>query len=364
MVPRKPSRTKIFISYSHQDAAWLERLRVHLKPLEPDCGADIWDDTRIQSGARWREEIRRALESAGVAILLVSADFLASDFIASNELPPLLKAAEEEGTVILPLILSPSGFKRHQALSEFQAFNDPSRPLINMSKGGQEALFEKVAERVVALSGAPPHTLQRKAQARRSETTKRFADRGQPDQIKVDAGLPHRGGGEMKSNSPAQEDATAGGRPSAVREKRIGTWPVIAAIGLAAVVVSMAIVARHFKGTEGMPDQPRSSIPAPRSGQGQMPPNMVKVIIENGGAAGVLNDSLNIHIDGIKFDKGSNQYLVSFRITSARFNDLKFSDRKASAENAYFYPADGKFEIKLLSVEEDLAEFSVEERVN
>ena len=70
----------VFISYSHADRKWLERLQVHLRPLIRDSIADIWDDTRIKPGDSWQLEIRKALESASVAVLLISADFLASEF--------------------------------------------------------------------------------------------------------------------------------------------------------------------------------------------------------------------------------------------------------------------------------------------
>ena len=143
-------RNRVFISYGHADIEWLERLRVHLKPLEREGIVDIWDDTKIQAGALWKEEIKRALDSARIALLLISANFLASDFILDNELPPLLAAAEKGGTIILPLIISPSRFAKTESISRFQAVNHPTEPLTSMSRNEQEELFVKVTQDIEA----------------------------------------------------------------------------------------------------------------------------------------------------------------------------------------------------------------------
>lgn len=137
-------RSQVFISYSHKDHKWLERIQVHLRPLERENRIERWDDTRIQPGSQWRIEIKRALERARVAVLLVSADFLASDFIQDDELPPLLTAAQEGGAVVLPIIVSPSLFERSR-LAAFQAVNPPSSPLIQMSSAKRERLFAVLA---------------------------------------------------------------------------------------------------------------------------------------------------------------------------------------------------------------------------
>src|SRR3954470_17624379 len=86
MTSSPPPRTKVFISYSHADRTWLERLKWHLKPLVREGRLDCWDDTRIRPGDDWKREIRTALEKAQVAVLLISARFFASDFIDKNEL--------------------------------------------------------------------------------------------------------------------------------------------------------------------------------------------------------------------------------------------------------------------------------------
>jgi hypothetical protein len=140
-------RTRVFISYSHADVKWLKRLQLHLRPLERD-GALVWDDTRLKAGSRWREEIRQALDETRVAVLLVSAAFIASDFINTDELPPLLKAAEEDGAIILPVIISASRFDRMESLSRFEAVNDPRKPLAKLPTAAREEMLDKVARAV------------------------------------------------------------------------------------------------------------------------------------------------------------------------------------------------------------------------
>ena len=126
-------RQTVFVSYSHRDRKHLDRLRVHLRPLERQGLIDLWEDTRLQSGTRWRDEIGDAIARCKVAVLLISADFLASAFIVENELPPLINAARSNGVIIFPIIISPCRFTKTQVVSEVQAVNDPERPLSLLS---------------------------------------------------------------------------------------------------------------------------------------------------------------------------------------------------------------------------------------
>jgi internalin A len=88
-------RNQVFISYSHDDQHWLERFRVHLKPFERNKML-VWADKKITAGEMWREEIERALRSTRVALLLVTPNFLASDFIIYNELPVLVRPRKKK----------------------------------------------------------------------------------------------------------------------------------------------------------------------------------------------------------------------------------------------------------------------------
>lgn len=148
MVPQSQQRHQLFISYSHSDVRWLRRLQTHLRPLERDCQIHIWDDTKISAGAHWRAEIRDAITNCKAAVLLVSPEFLASDFIAQDELPSLLTAAQQSGTRIFPVILSASRYLHMPSLSQFQAVNDPSKGLIGLSRTKQDAILVRVSESI------------------------------------------------------------------------------------------------------------------------------------------------------------------------------------------------------------------------
>jgi internalin A len=139
-----PERDQLFISYSHVDREWVVRLQKMIRPLVRSEALRLWDDSQIPAGAKWKVEIEKALASAKVALLLVSDDFLASEFVINKELPPLLRAAEAEGLRILWVCLGPC-FYEATPIHEYQAVLPPGEPLEAMSPVQQKAALKTIA---------------------------------------------------------------------------------------------------------------------------------------------------------------------------------------------------------------------------
>lgn len=157
-----PARTTIFVSYCHRNKRWLDRLKVHLKPYDRRGDLDLWDDSKIDPGDRWHAAISDAIDRAAASVVLISADFLASDFVAVHELPKLLHRAERAGARILPIFVEPCELTSHPELASFQALNSPNKPLAEASRVEAERVLVRAVEVIGKLlaskSGVtPPH---------------------------------------------------------------------------------------------------------------------------------------------------------------------------------------------------------------
>jgi hypothetical protein len=142
----KPVRDGVFISYSHNDIQAFNELNKMLAPVCKEL--NIWHDNMIEPGAQWRAEIKRGLASAKAAILLVSPDFLVSDFIQKNELPPLLEAARADGCRILWIKLKEC-LVRRTAIEDYQALY--SKALMNLTDNERNEALCGIAEKICDL---------------------------------------------------------------------------------------------------------------------------------------------------------------------------------------------------------------------
>jgi hypothetical protein len=158
----------VFICYAHADnrdenvkLRWLDRLLEFLHPLVRQHHLTTWSDRDVKIGERWHRRIQFQLEVSRAILLLISPAFLASEYIATSELPVLLKNAADRGSTILPLIISPCLYEEAifkfpdptvgpdiLKLSSLQASNPPSRTLIEMSEAEQNRTLLRVARRL------------------------------------------------------------------------------------------------------------------------------------------------------------------------------------------------------------------------
>ena len=98
---------KAFISYSHKDEAALGRLHIHLAVLRREGRIDEWFDREILTGGDIDAEIAERLESSGLLLLLVSPDFLASDYCVEREMERALERHRSGEARVVPIIVEP-----------------------------------------------------------------------------------------------------------------------------------------------------------------------------------------------------------------------------------------------------------------
>jgi CheY-like chemotaxis protein len=141
-------RDKVFISYSHKDPRALDELITMLVPAMRTGKLDPWSDTKIPPGAKWEDEIKFALGAAKVAVLLVTQNFLASDFIAKDELPPLLKAAKSDGVTIFWIYWGSCLYKETE-IAQYQAAHDVTKPLSQLTKPKRQQALRQICEKLI-----------------------------------------------------------------------------------------------------------------------------------------------------------------------------------------------------------------------
>jgi internalin A len=140
-------RDQVFISYSHRDKKFMEELLTHLKPLLRSGSVKAWSDQQIATGSQWFDEIQTALQQASAAVLLVSPDFLASDFIHEHELGPILKEAEKGGVRVLWVPIQASNYKATD-LEKYQAVSPPDVPLGLLGKAERNQAWVRVCQEI------------------------------------------------------------------------------------------------------------------------------------------------------------------------------------------------------------------------
>lgn len=140
-------RKSVFLSYAHEDLKWAKELLSFLAPWIRNKRVDLWDDSRIRMGDDWRKVIEEAVAEAAVAVLLVTKDFLASEFIMRHELPLLLRRARNKELRLAWIAVGYAAVETTE-LSRFQAVNDPGRPLEALKGAQRDKVMTEVAKAI------------------------------------------------------------------------------------------------------------------------------------------------------------------------------------------------------------------------
>ncbi|MCB0211494.1 MAG: SIR2 family protein [Anaerolineae bacterium] len=142
------SQPSIFISYSQKDDAAKDKLLSHLGVLQRAGLISLWSADQIGAGDEWAQAIDQAIARAKVAILLISANFLTSDFILSQEVPKLLKRRQEEGLVVFPVITTACAWRMVDWLAEMQVRPQSGKPVYGDGGSHVDEDFAEIAVEV------------------------------------------------------------------------------------------------------------------------------------------------------------------------------------------------------------------------
>ncbi|MCX7112806.1 MAG: toll/interleukin-1 receptor domain-containing protein [Proteobacteria bacterium] len=117
---------KAFVSYAHTDYLYFDLLlngiKRHSKQFRIDW--DIWEDTRIPIGSQWDELIKNRVISCNLAILLISSNFLYSEYIDQNELSIFIERSKnDKDLVVFPILIDPCFYRNAEFLSKIQLFS-------------------------------------------------------------------------------------------------------------------------------------------------------------------------------------------------------------------------------------------------
>lgn len=134
----------IFFAYSREDSTLRDRLDKHLSGLKRKNFINTWYDGKIDAGKEWEKEIDLNLSKADIVLLLISADFLASDYCYDNEMQKAIGTHEKGDAVIIPIILNPCDWS-DLPFSKIQGLPQNGKPITSTFWENPEIALNEVA---------------------------------------------------------------------------------------------------------------------------------------------------------------------------------------------------------------------------
>ena len=96
---------KVFCCYAREDLKMLEYLKKHLTLLQRSDHITVWSDTNLNAGVEWKKELHQQLESADIILLLISPDFMCSDYCYNTEMKRAMERHKQRSAVVIPILL-------------------------------------------------------------------------------------------------------------------------------------------------------------------------------------------------------------------------------------------------------------------
>ena len=143
----------VFISYSHKDREWKDKLVSHLNVLGYEGRLESWDDQQIETGDDWRQQIDDAIDRASVAVLMISDAFLTSKFILEEEVPLFLERLQQKRLAIFPILIRDCAWDEVDWLRRLQVRTRGGRPLAAGTDAQIETGFADVAREIARRLG-------------------------------------------------------------------------------------------------------------------------------------------------------------------------------------------------------------------
>lgn len=137
---------RIFISYSHRGNGpeWKAKLLKAMDVFERHYLLDIWQDGKIRVSSYWDDDIKQAMGSAHLAIILLTKEALESEYILSEEFPFLRERQQRDMLPIFPVVCEECNWREHDWLRATQSLNE-SNPLSQLNESAQDRVFRKLA---------------------------------------------------------------------------------------------------------------------------------------------------------------------------------------------------------------------------
>jgi hypothetical protein len=148
----------LFYSYSYEDEALRDQLEKHLRQLQRQGLISTWHDRKIMAGETRKHEIDTHLETASLILLLISPDFLASDYCYDNQMQHALEQHRRGETHVVPIILRPCDWQ-HSPLKDLRCLPHNGKPMTQWQD--QDEVFHAITQdlrRIIEQQQAPAHS--------------------------------------------------------------------------------------------------------------------------------------------------------------------------------------------------------------